>query len=161
MSKSVSQSHKISFSERLDAVALRYLITTGTPFLTTKQALCGYWPKSNYVDLGKEKELNQSIVSAILTIVAQQWRGRLSNAPLFYIEQVLRCYPHHIQTEIVKLLTVERQQMKTDLINSSTLPPDILARLETSLADLEQALTANDPLISNHLRNSHRKLPKP
>lgn len=155
MSKSVSQSHKISFSERLDARSLKYLISTGTPFLTTKQALCSYWPKHSYVDLGKEKELNQSVVSAVLTIVAQNWRGQLSKAPLFYIEQVLRCYPHHIQTEIVKLLTVERQQMKTELLANSTLPPDILARLETSLADLEQSLLNQDPLISNHLRNSH------
>lgn len=155
MSKSVSQSHKISFSEHLDAACLRYLIRTGTSFLETKQALCSYWPPHNYVDTDRAEPVKQSLVSQIFIVFAKNWPGQLTRAPVGYVEAVLSCYPHHVQAEIVRLLSTERHQMKQDLISSSTLPPDILARLETSLADLEQALVANDPLISNHLRNSH------
>ena len=38
---------------------------------------------------------------------------------------------------------------------SDKVPADILHRLEESLASLEQALLAKDPLMPNHLRNTH------
>lgn len=39
-----------------------------------------------------------------------------------------------------------------------TLPLDIIAKLEMSLASLEQSLLAKDPMMPQHLRNSHQLL---
>ena len=36
-----------------------------------------------------------------------------------------------------------------------TLPPDVLDRLDSHLASLEQALLDKDPMMPQHLRNSH------
>lgn len=41
---------------------------------------------------------------------------------------------------------------------SATLPADIILRLETSLASLEQALLDKDPMMPQHLRASHQLL---
>lgn len=41
---------------------------------------------------------------------------------------------------------------------SDTVPPDVMARLEMSLASLEQALIAKDPMMPQHLRQSHSLL---
>lgn len=157
MSKSISKSHKITWSEHVDIRSLAYLIDTGTPFLTTKQALCSTWPAQHYfVSAEASHMLEPSIVSAILLHLTKTWNRSLSAIPLHYIEAVLRSYPHEIQAEILKILTAERQQMKADI--ESKIPPDILARLNDSLSSIEQALINNDPMISNHLRASHSLL---
>jgi hypothetical protein len=36
-----------------------------------------------------------------------------------------------------------------------TIPPDVLDRLDSHLASLEQALLEKDPMMPQHLRNSH------
>lgn len=41
---------------------------------------------------------------------------------------------------------------------SDTVPPDVMAKLEMSLASLEQALIAKDPMMPQHLRQSHSLL---
>lgn len=38
---------------------------------------------------------------------------------------------------------------------SDTLPADIMARLDSSLASLEASLLAKDPMMPQHLRNTH------
>lgn len=157
MSKSISKSHKISWSEHVDIRSLAYLIDTGTSFLTTKQALCSTWPEQHYfVSAEASHMLKPSIVSALLLHLAKNWNRQLSSIPLHYIEAVLLSYPHPIQTEIIKILTAERQSMKSSIENS--VPPDILARLNESLLNIESALLTQDPLISNHLRASHNLL---
>jgi hypothetical protein len=42
--------------------------------------------------------------------------------------------------------------------NSDAIPQDVLARLDQSLAHLEQSLLAKDPMMPQHLRNSHSLL---
>lgn len=39
-----------------------------------------------------------------------------------------------------------------------TLPPDVLDRLDSHLANLEQALLEKDPMMPQHLRNTHSLL---
>lgn len=41
---------------------------------------------------------------------------------------------------------------------SATLPPDIVAKLNMHLADLEQSLLAHDPMMPQHLKQSHQLL---
>ena len=36
-----------------------------------------------------------------------------------------------------------------------TIPPDVLDRLDSHLASLEQALLEKDPMMPQHLRNTH------
>ena len=39
-----------------------------------------------------------------------------------------------------------------------SVPPDVMSRLTTNLAALEAALLSKDPMMPNHLRESHRIL---
>lgn len=41
---------------------------------------------------------------------------------------------------------------------SNSIPQDILSKIEMNLASLEQALTAKDPMMPQHLRNVHSLL---
>lgn len=41
---------------------------------------------------------------------------------------------------------------------SDTVPPDVMAKLEMALASLEQALITKDPMMPQHLRQSHSVL---
>lgn len=41
---------------------------------------------------------------------------------------------------------------------SATLPPDIVSKLNMHLADLEQSLLAHDPMMPQHLKQSHQLL---
>lgn len=50
---------------------------------------------------------------------------------------------------------IERAFMKP---HSTTLPPDIVAKLTMSLASLEAALLNKDPMMPQHLRQSHQLL---
>lgn len=52
-----------------------------------------------------------------------------------------------------------RRQERAQLMRSSdTIPPDILARLDQSLGHLEQSLLDKDPMMPQHLRNTHSLL---
>lgn len=56
----------------------------------------------------------------------------------------------------LQLHTQEKRTMKTP--ETDNIPVDVLQRLETSLAALETALLEKDPMMPQHLRNSHSLL---
>lgn len=62
-----------------------------------------------------------------------------------------------ISRAMAKFSTLELESALT-MKPSSTLPADIMLRLESSLASLEQALLAKDPMLPQHLRQSHQLL---
>lgn len=154
MSKSYSKFHKITWSERVEARALRALITSGIPVISTKQVLIwdSPWPRGTAA-----VTINQPTASTrqeIFLTCARLYSGHIMRTPLMDICLALAHYTHESQAAIMQLVNLEPATMKS----SDTIPPDIMARLESALAGVENALHANDPLISNHLRASHQIL---
>lgn len=99
--------------------------------------------------------VSESATSAVLFYLARHTIDLRKCSPSSF-HSILACSPAEHQDQMLKYLTSERKDMKTDI--ESKIPPDILARLDTALASLESALAAKDPLMSNHLRASHQIL---
>jgi len=84
--------------------------------------------------------INQSSEASMLTITNQSSKAEASEATL-------------IETPPVNNL--QSTGVKTIMADATTLPPDIMHKLQDALASIEQALLTKDPLIANHLRVSH------
>ena len=99
--------------------------------------------------------VSESATSAVLFYLARHSTDLRKCSPSTF-HSILACSAPEAQAQMLKYLTSERQAMKQDVANA--IPPDILDRLNTSLASLESALAAKDPMLSNHLRSSHQIL---
>jgi len=100
--------------------------------------------------------LSRNLTQEILIAVAGHWRGRLDELDLSMIALRFGCLPteqHDIAVKLMndELLLPKEYRMK----RVDTIPPDVLDRLDSHLASLEQALLDKDPMMPQHLRNSH------
>lgn len=100
--------------------------------------------------------LSRQLTQEVLIVVASYWRGRLEDLDLSMIALRFGSLPTeqhelavHLMTDEI-LLPKEYRMKRVD-----TIPPDVLDRLDSHLASLEQALLEKDPMMPQHLRNTH------
>lgn len=100
--------------------------------------------------------LSRQLTQEVFIAVASYWRGRLEDLDLQMLALRFGCLPAtqhelavHLMTDEI-LLPKEYRMKRVD-----TIPPDVLDRLDSHLASLEQALLDKDPMMPQHLRNSH------
>lgn len=100
--------------------------------------------------------LSRQPTQEILIAVTSYWRGRLEDLDLQMLALRFGCLPssqHELAVHLMndELLLPKEYRMK----RVDTIPPDVLDRLDSHLASLEQALLDKDPMMPQHLRNSH------
>ena len=100
--------------------------------------------------------LSRQLTQEVFIAVASYWRGRLEDLDLSMLALRFGCLTTeqhdlavHLMTDEI-LLPKEYRMKRVD-----TIPPDVLDRLDSHLASLEQALLDKDPMMPQHLRNSH------
>jgi len=100
--------------------------------------------------------LSRQLTQEVLIAVASYWRGRLEDLDLPMLALRFGCLhssQHELAVQLMNdeiLLPKEYRMKRVD-----TIPPDVLDRLDSHLASLEQALLDKDPMMPQHLRNSH------
>ena len=100
--------------------------------------------------------LSRNLTQEILITVAGHWRGRLDELDLSMIALRFGSLPTEQHDLAVKLMNDELLLPKEYRMKRvDTIPPDVLDRLDNHLASLEQALLDKDPMMPQHLRNSH------
>lgn len=100
--------------------------------------------------------LSHQLKQEILIAIASYWRGRLEDLDLPMLALRFGCLPtaqHELAVHLMndELLLPKEYRMK----RVDTIPPDVLDRLDSHLASLEQALLDKDPMMPQHLRNTH------
>lgn len=103
--------------------------------------------------------LSRQLTQEVFIAVASYWRGRLEDLDLQMLALRFGSLPSsqhelavHLMTDEI-LLPKEYRMKRVD-----TIPPDVLDRLDSHLASLEQALLDKDPMMPQHLRNTHSLL---
>lgn len=128
----------------------------------------GTWDKlPPYVPPEQRDAMHPATSRRLLHLISNFWQQDLADIDIRWISLFFRQMPTKQQDQAAELalrfLTTgqyltsrhERAQlMKT----SDTIPQDIMTRLEQSLGQLEQALLAKDPMMPQHLRNTHSLL---
>jgi hypothetical protein len=101
-------------------------------------------------------------------MVSVYWRRPLSELDAVMLARRLSQFSPEIQYKLVREVATNLDMlyhisplerfiaMKES--DHTSIPQDVYNRLEASLAALEQSLLANDPLMPQHLRNSHAVL---
>ena len=92
----------------------------------------------------------------VLIAVTSYWRGRLEDLDLPMLALRFGCLhssQHELAVQLMndELLLPKEYRMK----RVDTIPPDVLDRLDSHLGSLEQALLEKDPMMPQHLRNTH------
>ena len=100
--------------------------------------------------------LYRYLTQEVLIAVTSYWRGRLEDLDLPMLALRFGCLPtaqHELAVHLMndELLLPKEYRMK----RVDTIPPDVLDRLASHLASLEQALLEKDPMMPQHLRNTH------
>ena len=100
--------------------------------------------------------LSHYLTQEVLIAVTSYWRGRLEDLDLPMLALRFGCLPssqHELAVQLMndELLLPKEYRMK----RVDTIPPDVLDRLDSHLASLEQALLEKDPMMPQHLRNTH------
>lgn len=117
-------------------------------------------------------KIDRAATAVLFECLGEQWTGQLLDLvramPNLY--SIISAMPDGRQHDVILKLAhyskfvhptcfsiIERiSEMASDDVKN--LPPDVMARLESSLASLEQALLNKDPMMAAHLQNSHSLL---
>lgn len=131
--------------------------------LTSMNGVSFYAPQA-----AERPELLPGYANHIFTLAARYWRGTLRNFNTNgCIDLLLRNLEAHQQALVLAnasywLSTIQHITTRTERHNamkpSDTLPPDIISRLDQALGSLEQSLLDKDPMMPQHLRNTHSLL---
>lgn len=112
-------------------------------------------------------ELKAGLPNQILTLAARHWQGTLADFNTHWINLEFKQLMSFEQVHALRMATqfLNHAQYLTGIHEraaamrtSDTIPKDILDRLESSLASLDAALLAKDPMMPQHLRNTHALL---
>jgi len=104
--------------------------------------------------------------STILHWAAQHWQFPLSQLDLNSIELAIAALPDTAVSKVCEQLNVvlnyfiltKQERLNAMNLSPNSVPPDVLSRLEMSLASLETSLLAADPQMPTHLRAIHSLL---
>lgn len=103
----------------------------------------------------------------ILMLTSKFWTKELGEFDSRWIALCFTQLKHQQQVSAIELATryliagqyISNRQERAQLMRTNdAIPQDVLARLDQSLAHLEQSLLAKDPMMPQHLRNTHSLL---
>lgn len=112
-------------------------------------------------------KLLPGMANQVFNLAARNWQRDLGEFNAHMIDLELRQLTRLQQIEVLRHATnfltncqylPDKQERMRIMQMSDKVPADILHRLQDSLASLEQALLDKDPLMPNHLRNTHAVL---
>lgn len=124
-----------------------------------------------YTNTATHIPLSPFYIRKILTHITNHWQRQLHELGMNWIHIELMQIPVELraaafdQIETTLAYGVGKSpcpfswrasEMKHD--GTAAIPQDILSKIEMNLASLEQALTAKDPMMPQHLRNVHSLL---
>lgn len=122
------------------------------------------WWKANKRDW----QMNTAAQQSLLDFVGRAWYGSFPDLMrhMHLIFTAIGAVPHGRESfAITKLIyywdhvyclrTMEERYDEMANDDVSKIPADVMQRLDTTLAHLEQALLAKDPMMPQHLRNTH------
>lgn len=117
----------------------------------------------------KQAKIPYDISYHLLRTAASHWMRPIGELDLRWIEIEFLQHDESDQYKIWDLidriinrgtnmpLSWRAEQMRTPT-DTNTIPSDVLSKLEMSLASLESSLLAKDPMMPQHLRNTHSLL---
>lgn len=101
--------------------------------------------------------VNRGAFKDIAVGVVEWWAGPVASINLHAVAWALT---HMTADQQIKLAIQFTNSLKGPDMKDTphSVPPDVMSRLTTNLAALEAALLSKDPMMPNHLRESHRIL---
>ena len=121
--------------------------------LTTSQHGMSFFPRA----ATDYEPLSNIDARYLFSLAAKWWQGTMRDFnSCGCIELLLLPFGNYVRRSII--VNLNSYTAYSNMKTSTSVPPDVMARLETSLASLEAALLAKDPLLSQHLRNTHSVL---
>jgi len=130
--------------------------------------LLGLSSKVEWHQYGVGGPIDPDACSLMFKLLAKHWKRDLDDFWTAVVAGRLRKFSPEIQYKLVREVATNLDMlyhisplerfiaMKES--DHTSIPQDVYNRLEASLAALEQSLLANDPLMPQHLRNSHAVL---
>ncbi len=128
----------------------------------------GVWDKlPPYVPPEKRDAMYPATSRRLLHLISNFWQHDMEDIDIRWISLYFRQMPAPQQDQAAELalrfLTTgqyltSRHERASLMRTSDTVPQDVMARLDQSLAHLEQALLTKDPMMPQHLRNTHSLL---
>lgn len=121
----------------------------------------------SYVRPEHRDSMTPETSSRLLHLISSFWQRDMEDIDVRWIGLYFRQMKQPQQDQATELATrflttgqylSSRQERAQLMKTSDTIPPDILARLDQSLGHLEQALLTKDPMMPQHLRNTHSLL---
>jgi hypothetical protein len=102
-------------------------------------------------------KVNPEVIRKLAIEIVTNWNTPFTNVNIHGLYWAMAGFDVREQAEIAVYFNHRKpKEMKEDSLNK--IPADILMRLNQSLDSLEASLTAQDPMIATHLRNSHQLL---
>jgi hypothetical protein len=121
--------------------------------LTAYNALTG---ASIYAGSLRAHNPERAVLLGLTINLMLEWQREMDAFNVQQLRWALTNFPAESQADILNYFATPKERMKTDAKHS--LPPDIIARLEMSLAALDQALLTKDSMMPQHLKQSHQLL---
>lgn len=128
----------------------------------------GVWDKMpSYLPPDKRDAMYPATSRRLLHLISNFWQRDMEDIDIRWISLFFRQMPAPQQDQAAELATrflttgqylTSRHERASLMKHSETIPQDVMARLDQSLAHLEQALLTKDPMMPQHLRNTHSLL---
>lgn len=101
--------------------------------------------------------MSSCMESYLLRLIAREWGAPLGELDINCILLRFGCLPEHMHEDAMHEveLTITGEKEYAMKYVSDKVPPEIMSRLEDSLKKLETALLEKDPMMPQHLRNTH------
>jgi hypothetical protein len=104
--------------------------------------------------------LHPWIGEEFMIAIAGHWRKPLTSLDMNMLAVRMGCVPQQEQKTLIKLinsqLLLPKEFRMKDIAHS--IPQDVMDRLAASLLSLETSLLEKDPMMPQHLRNTHSLL---
>ena len=121
-------------------------------FLLGLGPMVDWWPRAGVPAL----KVDEGSKRFLLMSAAHHWQKQLADFDVRTLARVLARIPEQLRPACCNLihLHIKGHDMKV-IPETSKLPKEVHDRLLMNLASLEQSLLSKDPLMAQHLRNSH------
>lgn len=121
-------------------------------FLLGLSSKVKWWPEFTSL------KSSNALATTMLTLAGGNWKRSLYDFDGVMLALRLAALPQEQQSAAMRAIYGKLERLENpmkELAPTSSLPQEVYARLEMNLASLEAALIAKDPMMPQHLRNSH------
>lgn len=154
-----SSDHARRLRLHYNARGIAHYLTTGQHPLALAFRFRVHAAVSLYVE--GPRKANSEVTSGLLTLAGQHFPKPLSEFDALSLSLRVANVDEEDVSTLVTWVFRQLHHGNKEFIKmkvSETVPPDVMSRLESSLASLEQALIDKDPMMPQHLRNTHSLL---